>query len=608
MKPFFSDKTPDNCNITLKEKNEIVTDPSKCSEIFNNFFVDTVKCLEIDRQLNVSNNFVSDNAVDKAINMFKNHPSIIKINQAGCVRDKFSFLHVSDDNVFRAINSIDSSKAYQKDNIPPKILKENNDISALVLRYDINKCIDIGKFPSNLKNSDVTPTYKREDRLLKENYRPISILPTFSKVYAKILHQQIYSYFDNLFSKFLCGYRTGHSTQHCLLYMLEKIKMSLDKEMHTGILLTDLSRAFDCISHELLIAKLYAYGFSKISLSLISDYFCGRKQRTKVRDKYSSWRAIIYGVFQGSILEPLFFNIYLNDLFLFSEGFLMANYADDNSPYESSFNIEEVILKLEEDANILVDWFTNNYLKPNPEKWHLLLSSISEVHCIKIGQQLIANSKTEKVLGVNFDNRLNFEYHIKKICKKASQKLYALARISNFMSCNQRKIIMNAFISSQFNYCPLVWMCHSRSLNTQINNIHHRALSIVYRDHTSSFETLLEKSGSISIHHRNIQLLATEIFKTLNNLSPSIMSEIFKLKKTTYALWTETCLQAISPRTTTYGLDSVSYLAPKIWNIVPNEIKRCKTLNSFRHSIKNWKPTACPCRLCKLYISNVGFI
>ena len=110
----------------------------------------------------------------------------------------------------------------------------------------------------------------------------------------------------------------------------------------------------------------------------------------------------------------------------------MANYADDNSPYESSFNIEEVILKLEEDANILVDWFTNNYLKPNPEKWHLLLSSISEVHCIKIGQQLIANSKTEKVLGVNFDNRLNFEYHIKKICKKASQKLYALARISKF--------------------------------------------------------------------------------------------------------------------------------------------------------------------------------
>ena len=198
----------------------------------------------------------------------------------------------------------------------------------------------------------------------------------------------------------------------------------------------------------------------------------------------------------------------------------MANYADDNSPYESSFNIAEVILQLEEDANILVDWFANNYLKPNPEKWHLLLNSISEVHCIKIGQQLIVNSKTEKV------------------CKKASQKLYVLARISNFMSCNQRKITMNAFISSQFNYCPLVWMCHNRSPNTQINNIHHIALSIVYRDHTSSFETLLEKSGLISIHHRNIQLRSTEIFKTLNNLSPSIMSEIFKLKKTTYALRT----------------------------------------------------------------------
>ena len=119
MKPFFSDKTPYNCNITLKEKNEIVTDPSKCSEIFNNFFIDTAKCLEIDRQLNVSN-FVSDNAVDKAINMFKNHPSIIKVNQAGCVRDKFSFLHVSDDNVFRAINSIYSERQHPTQNFKRK--------------------------------------------------------------------------------------------------------------------------------------------------------------------------------------------------------------------------------------------------------------------------------------------------------------------------------------------------------------------------------------------------------------------------------------------------------------------------------------------------------
>ena len=390
--------------------------------------------------------------------------------------------------------------------------------------------------------------------------------------------------------------------------MLKKLKASLDNGMCTGILLTDLSKAFDCISHELIIAKLYAHGFTKNSLSLVCDYLTQRKQRTRIRNKNSSWREIIYGVPQGSILGPLLFNIYINDLFLFSEEFLMCNYADDCSLYEFSDTVEQVIIKLEKDENLLIQWYKNNYLKPNPEKWHRLLNEIGNEHCAKIEQQFILNSANEKVLGVFFDNRLNFKCHLNKLCKKASQKLYALARVSNFMSCNQRKSIMNAFISSQFNYCPLLWMCHNRSLNTYINKIHHRALSIVYRDNTSSFDTLLEKSGTVSIHHRNIQSLAIEIFKSLNNLSPSLMSELFKVKETKYDLRTGNQLKSNVPRTTSYGIDSVSYLASKIWSQVPIDIKNCNTLDRFKKMIKTWTPSSCPCRLCKVYISNVGFI
>ena len=150
--------------------------------------------------------------------------------------------------------------------------------------------------------------------------------------------------------------------------MLETLRKALDKGYITGVLLTDLSRAFDSISHELLIEKLYAYGFSKCVLNLINDYFSCRRQRTKVRERFSTWREIMFGVPQGSILGTLLFNIYLNDLFLFSEEFDMANYADDCSPYESSVSVEDVIFKLETDARLLMEWYTNNYLSPNPEK------------------------------------------------------------------------------------------------------------------------------------------------------------------------------------------------------------------------------------------------
>ena len=125
--------------------------------------------------------------------------------------------------------------------------------------------------------------------------------------------------------------------------MLEKLNKALDKGLYTGILLTDLSKAFDSISHDLLIAKLNSYGFSKKTLNLMNDYLSGRKQRTKIGDNFSSYREIVYGVPQGSILGPLLFNIYINDLFLFSKDFNLANYADDCSPFEFSGTIDEVI-------------------------------------------------------------------------------------------------------------------------------------------------------------------------------------------------------------------------------------------------------------------------
>ena len=151
-------------------------------------------------------------------------------------------------------------------------------------------------------------------------------------------------------------------------------------------------------------------------------------------------------------------------------------------------------------------------------------------------------------------------------------------------------------------------MCHSRIIHSLINNIHERALRIVYKDNTSSFALLLEKSGSVSIHHNNLQALAIEIYKALHNLSSPLMSELFKLKETAYNLRNGSALASTNKKTTTYGINSISYLAPKIWDQVPKEIKDSKSLNIFKQKIKIWMPPKCPCTLCKLYVPNLGYI
>ena len=145
---------------------------------------------------------------------------------------------------------------------------------------------------------------------------------------------------------------------------------------------------------------------------------------------------------------------------------------------------------------------------------------------IKSALSVIKSSNSEKILGITIDSDFAFGEHINMLCRKASQKLHALSRISQYLSQHKKRILFKTFIMSQFNYCPLVWMCHSRGLNNKINNIHKRALRIVHQDKKSNLQDLLQKDKSVSIHIKNIQYLATEICKVKNSLSPEIMKAV----------------------------------------------------------------------------------
>ena len=254
-------------------------------------------------------------------------------------------------------------------------------------------------------------------------------------------------------------------------------------------------KALDFLPHELLIVKLDAYGFDKSSLKWIHSYLSNRKQRVKINSRYSSWSDILFGVPQGPFLGPLLFNIFKCDMFYFLEDFDIANYADDSTPY-SSGESAAFFVNLEQLPAILFEWLDNNYMKVNTSKSHLLLSGNSRATAT-IGNSYIEWEDEQVLLGITIDSNLTFENHISSICKKASQKLNALARIAPYMNIQKRRTIVKSFVTSQFSYCPLIWMFHSRSRNNKINSIHERSLRITYQDNTSTFQELLKKTTSV---------------------------------------------------------------------------------------------------------------
>ena len=196
---------------------------------------------------------------------------------------------------------------------------------------------------------------------------------------------------------------------------------------------------------------------------------------------YSSWDTILSGVPQGSILGPLLFNIFMSDMYLILIAIFFTGYPDGNTPFVVRDNTADVMKALEEVGENLVNQVSNNEMNLNTDKCHLLWNS-QEPKTLTIGDLHINNSLTKKLLGITFAWKLKFNKHNEDICQKASRKLNAFARLAPYMETTKNRILVNAFFKSQFNYCPLVTMCCSRSLNTMINRLHERCFGIVYND------------------------------------------------------------------------------------------------------------------------------
>jgi hypothetical protein len=271
-------------------------------------------------------------------------------------------------------------------------------------------------------------------------------------------------------------------------------------------------------------------------------------------------------------------------------------------------DIHTLMQNLEGDVKSVMIWFQNNFMMLNADKCHLLVTApkdMVEQMYVSVGEHVIWESPQEKLLGLTIDKRMKFENHLLGICKKASGKLSALIRLANIIPFEKKRILMNAFIESQFSNCPLIWMFCSSKLNARINSLHKRALRFVYSDFTSTFEELLIQDNSVTVHQRNIQLVAIEMFKVIKGLIPPLMKELFVFDPSSR---NRTFLRPnVNYKNT--GENTIRYFGPIVWDeMLPEKFKSIETLVKFKEEIKTWKPINCPCSLCKTYIGGVGYV
>ena len=400
-------------NIIIVEKEVIITDKKQVAEKLNNFFIEAVESLEIEQYAPDTQEGVYLKNIDGIVKKYESHPSILKIKENVKLKDKFLFNDMISDDLKTEISELNPNKASIENDIPAKILIVSKDIVSYYLSNIYNNCKHDNQYPLSLKAADVTPIHKKDEKTAMKNYRPVSLIPIVSKLFERNMYDQILEYMNNFLSPYLFGYRKGHSTEQCLMVMLEIWRKALDENNSAGGILTDLSKAFDCLNHNLLIAKLEAYGFGINALKFVYNYLKERKQRTKVSGSYSTWRELKFGVPQGSILGPLLFNIFINDIFYFINTTKITNYADDNTIYSVDDNLTDLLNILQTETNLVLKWFRLNEMKSNDDKCHLIIANQENVS-VTLGNEIIEATNSVELLGVKISK---IDIYVKKVIK-----------------------------------------------------------------------------------------------------------------------------------------------------------------------------------------------
>ena len=514
--------------------------------------------------------------------------------------NNFKFSKVSQETVLKFLQDVDPGKAAGIDGIPGRFIKDGADVLALPVTQLCNLSAKLSTFPISCKVAKLKPIFKKGSKTDMQNYRPISLLPLISKILEKVIHDQTQAYlyeFDILY-KYQSGFRKNHSTNNCLAYLSDLISKGFDRGLYTGMILIDLQKAFDTIDHDILFDKMSFLGFSEEVINWFKSYLSKRTFLVSIDDKLSNPGSVTCGVPQGSILGPMLFLLYVNDMPCAVDSKLLL-YADDSCIIYQHKDTKIIEDKLNEDFKNLCDWFVDNKLSIHfgEEKTKSILFAskylIKKGNILNISYNGIEIKQHSKVcyLGCILDETLSGESMFLKVISKINAKLKFLYRKNKFLTPLLKRLLCNALIQPHFDYACLAWQTNLNKkfrdkLQVTQNKCIRFCLNLENMSHIGLTE--FEKINWLSVENRFIQNICATSYNYFKRNSPDFMTEIFETAHQSNIGTRSSFHRLIQPqRKTNIGQKTLSYLGPQQWNKLPNYLKKETSLNTFKHKLKD---------------------
>ncbi|KAJ3640833.1 hypothetical protein Zmor_027371 [Zophobas morio] len=445
---------------------------------------------------------------------------------SSCSMSSFSLSHVREEDLIPIMAKCSNNLTAGDDSIPSFMVRDCRFLLAKPLATIINLALRSGSFPGRWKRNRIIPVLKKDNPHLLSNYRPISILPNFAKVFEQVLYGCIDGNVHSYISENQHGFMTGRSTITNLAVLTQDLCESLDRRGQIDVIYTDFSRAFDTISHNILLVKLHRFGCSDTLLKLLSSYLTGRVNYVFYNGYTSSEFISTSGVPQGSNLGPLLFNVYLNDLFSLLRCSCLA-YADDVKIYNNISSIVDTAL-LQSDLDKIVQYSSENKLFLNTKKCYYVtftrkLQPI--VTSYGIGLESLERKTSIKDLGVIFDSELTFNDHIKCVSSSASKSLGFIMRVSKYFNdIDLLKSLFFSFVMSKLEYASIIWYPIYLCQHMPLDRIHRKFLKYLsykldgfYPSRGCDMVILLQRHGLMSLSSRRDGQCANFIVKLINN-------------------------------------------------------------------------------------------